>query len=83
MIWGKCDMKIGAKREFWQASLWFTLINQMNRQKETCSRNYKSRCNLLFVIKPFNFPLMSHFLTPLMKMYTSLGRHKKEGSGLD
>ena len=47
-------MKIGGKCEFWQASSWFTLINQLNRQRGACSRNYRSRCNLHFVIKPFN-----------------------------
>ena len=54
MIRGNCDMKIGGKCEFLQASFWFTLINQLSRQKGTCSRNYKSRCNLPFVIKLFN-----------------------------
>ena len=53
MTWGKCDMKIGEKCESWQASFWFTLINQQNRQKRTCSRNYKSHCNLLIFMKPF------------------------------
>ena len=47
-------MKIVEKYEFWQASFWFTLINQLNMQKGACSRNYKSSCNLPFVIKPFN-----------------------------
>ena len=31
----------------------FTFINQLNRQKGTCTRNYRS--NLPFVIKPFNW----------------------------
>ena len=51
---GKCGMKMEEKCEFWQASFWFTLINQLNRQKGACSRNYKNRCNLSFVIKPFD-----------------------------
>ena len=44
----------------WQATFWFTLINQLNKQRETCSRNYKSRCNLPFVIKPFNGNIFWH-----------------------
>ena len=51
---GNGVMKIVEKYEFWQASFWFTLINQLNMQKGACSRNYKSSCNLPFVIKPFN-----------------------------
>ena len=47
-------MKIGEECKFWQESFWFTSINQLNRQKRTCSRNYKSFCNLSFVIKPLN-----------------------------
>ena len=74
MIWGKCEMNIGDKYEFWQSCFGFTLINQLNKQKRTCRRNYKSCCNL---------PLMETFLTPLMKLYTSPERHKKKGSGLD
>ena len=33
----------------------FTFINQLNRQKGTCTRIYRSHRNLPFVIKPFNW----------------------------